>query len=103
MTDRRVSDAAVREASATHDSTDADAPRRAAAQMRRLLAAGAVRPPVAVAVFAATLAEVNGQATDPAAIAACAALADALAAEITAAGDDQAALARLFDGFSDHV
>ncbi len=115
-TDLRVSDTAVREALAGRDAVaggppTVDAAARAAALMQRLLDAGAVRPASARtpaadparAIFAAVLADLQAQGTDPAGIAAAAALGDALGAEIAAAGSDRAALARLFAEFRDHV
>jgi hypothetical protein len=107
--ERRVSEAGVRAALAAGDEDPQDAPAQAAALMQRLLAAQAVRATApatldpAVPIFAAVLVDLQGPPADRAGIAASAALADALAGEIAAAGADRAALARLFAEFRHHV
>jgi hypothetical protein len=105
----RVSEAGIRAALAASDGAG-DAPSRAAALMRGLIEAGALRPAPgaaapdpAVPVFAAVLADLQEIAADRAGIAASAALATALAGEIDAAGPDREALARLFAEFRGHV
>lgn len=99
MADARVSEGGVGDAL-----RQAGQPAPAAAVMRALLAAGAVRAEAADAVvFAALMARLQPQGAEPAVVAACAALADALSAEIRAAAADEAALARLFGEFRNHV
>ena len=65
--------------------------------------AGRVAPRPAQRLARAGLAHLQAAAGDPAEVTASAALADALAAEIAAAAEDRAALARLFAEFRDHV
>ena len=108
----RVSETGVREAlrRARRDTAGESDAVRAAALARCLLEADALRSPSAdlaarapVAAFAAVLAHLQAATGDPAEVTASAALADALAAEIAAAAEDRAALARLFAEFRDHV